>query len=556
MGNLRKRFFKRFSVLFVVFMFFAIFALDAHAESGILKEIKELIKNHYVNYVPEEALSANSVDGVIRALNDPYTEYFSKEEYKEFYNTLNMKLCGIGISIEAVSDGIKVVSLMKGQPAEKAGIVEGDIIVKADGLSLKSMTSTEATSYIKGEEGTTVQLEVKRGNKLLKFSVMRKLIEVPTVTAKVIGGNVGYINIASFGENTKSEFKSNLKMIKSKGVNSYVIDLRNNGGGYMDAAVNVAEYFIGQRVSLVTQNKYGGKNYYNELDNGIEIDKPVIFLINEFSASASEILSAAVKDYNKAFFIGNTTYGKGVAQSLIDLSNGGVLKLTTMKFYSPKGNIIQKIGIAPNLKTGTADPLLTAQLLLGKSKEGYDKRGFIKVSIENRSYEIDMNMAQKNEYMASLRCILDYPLTLAYMGTANGWKKLERNADEYWKLYYMNNIMFNKISNAPVDKKFTVTFSKDIDGTTINSKTIELVRASTGERVSVKFDFINGNQVRVTPEKPLNPGEKYYLVIDKSIKGRIGENMARGTVTTVEVEKAVSINTVNTRILSHFKLIK
>ncbi len=552
MRKLHKKNLKRFLVFVSVFVIFTIFSTSVYAAGGVLDQVKSLIKSYYVYDVPQEALNAETVEDAVKALNDPYSEYFSAEEFDDFINSIDMKFLGIGINLEIVPDGIKVVSVMKGQPAETSGITKGDIIISADGHSLKGMTSLEATSYIRGEEGTVVKLVVKRGTSLLNFSITRKIIEEPTVMSKVLEGNTGYIGIASFGEKTPYEFKNNLMSLKSKGVDGYIVDLRNNGGGYMNAAVNIAEYFIGQRISLITENKNGNREVYSELDNGIEMDKPVIFLINENSASASEILSAAVKDYSKAFFVGKTTYGKGVAQSMFSLSNGGVIKLTTMKFYSPKENIIHKKGISPDLDTGDMDALLAAELLLGKSKAGLDKRGYIKVSIGNRSYDIDINRAKKPEYNDAFKCIMDLPSSQICIGTQNGWQSIVKNTDEYWNLYFCGNTAVNSILNVPTDKKFMVSFSKDVSKATVNGDTIKLVRALTGEKIPVKFEFLNGKQVKVLPEKSLNAGENYYLVIDKTIKSLNGSGMARGTVTKIKVEMDLSrisfIRNVNERI--------
>lgn len=353
-----------------------------------LNEGRYLIENYYVEDAGDTALSKDNLKDMVKDLKDPYSTYMSAEEYNNFVNSINNKFYGIGVNIEMIAEGVKVLSVMEKSSALEAGIQPGDIIIEANGKSLSGLSSEAAVSYIRGEEGTYVELKIKRGQTTFVKKVERREISLPTVTGKVLDKHIGYIGLSSFGENTPTEFKEQLEKLSMAKVDSFIIDLRFNSGGYTSSAFDIAGYFIGNNPVMGIKAKSEETEVVNAVDHGYTIDKPVVFLINEYSASASEILSAAVKDYKKAVFIGENTYGKGVAQSIFQLSDGSYLKLTVYKFYSPNGKEINKIGIKPDIEVkdegeSAQDSLAVARVLLGASSQNVYKLGVVRAAADN-----------------------------------------------------------------------------------------------------------------------------------------------------------------------------
>ncbi|MGI5921551.1 MAG: S41 family peptidase [Syntrophomonadaceae bacterium] len=322
--------------------------LAAFAQDNIAPEVKEIISHYYVDVPAAGVLQAATVDGVLAALNDPYSEYFTAQEYQDFIASLDEEFCGVGIYINLVSDGVEVVSVIKDSPAEAAGIKSGDIITRVDGKTLAGMASEEAAALLRGPAGSRVQLTIKRDHRTFAVSVTRRQIDVPTVTGELIKGHTGYIDIKTFGVNTGVEFGKVLEDLNRQGAKNWIIDLRDNPGGYLDSACEVAGYFIGNQTLIKMQTRDGWMDL-PAVSRAKTIDKPVTILINENSASSAEVVAAAVKDYNKGTLIGKNTFGKGTIQKIFELSNGDVLKLTVARFYSPQKHEINHVGIAPDL---------------------------------------------------------------------------------------------------------------------------------------------------------------------------------------------------------------
>lgn len=503
-----------------------------------LSEARQYIEQYYLNPVPDSVLNASTIDAMVKGLNDPYSEYFTAEEYQEFLNSINMKFCGIGIYMEIVPEGVKVTSVVKGSPAENAGIIAGDIITSAGGVSLAGMNSDDVSNYIKGPEGSKVTLSVKRGNDMMTFTVTREEITLPTVEGEILDNHIGYIKISSFGDNTADEFKQTLESVNGRNPDCYIIDLRDNPGGYMDTAVNLAGYFIGDRKALIVKDKNGNEYDYYASDMGM-MSKPVIFLINNYSASASEILSGAVKDYGKAFFVGNKTYGKGVAQSMFPLSDGSVLKLTVESFYSPLGKTINNAGISPDINTGDADSLDSAVLLSGKCTSA-DKTGYIKIDKGGKTFEIDIKKAATKDYYNSFMAIINglSSSDTVSIGGNSGYTKAGFDVKSHpYMLLYPGCRETALLQNVSPDKKFTVTFTEDIDRSSITDSSIKVIDASTGEDVKCSIDFESGSSVSVKPLENLKNGGAYYIIVNSGIKSLPGEILKEGTVTKAVVSK-------------------
>ena len=316
----------------------------------LLQTYRELIDKYYLGEIDENDLKEGAVRGYIEGLGDPYTEYISKEEMEEYMQDTLGNYVGIGIymTTNAKNGHIVVLATMKGSPAENAGLKPGDEIIGVDGEDCTTKNSTEVSNKIKGEEGTTVKLEILRDNQTLNFEVKRENIKVNPVEGKVVNDNIGYIKFTSFDETTAEDFKSTYEQLASQNIQSLIIDLRNNGGGLVDQAVDIADYFLEKGQVVIYEVDKNGNEEAEMSENDPIINIPVVILTNENTASASEILAGSLKDYGKATIVGTTTYGKGVIQQILSFKDGSGLKITTEEYQTPNHNKINKIGIEPD----------------------------------------------------------------------------------------------------------------------------------------------------------------------------------------------------------------
>ena len=258
----------------------------------------------------------------------------------------------VGIGIYMVQDTeankIMVLSPIKGGPAEKAGLQPGDYIIAVDGVQYTGEQMTEASNKIKGEEGTTVKLEVQRGNETLDYEITRENVKVNPVEGEVLDNNIGYITFSSFDDGTAEEFKAKYEELAKQGIQSLIIDLRNNGGGIVDEALEIANYILDKdSVILYEVDKNNNETEEKTTDEPI-INIPIIVLTNENTASSSEILAGALKDHGKAKIVGTKTYGKGVIQQLLTLPDGSGLKITAEEYLTPNKTKINGVGIEPD----------------------------------------------------------------------------------------------------------------------------------------------------------------------------------------------------------------
>ena len=316
----------------------------------LLQTYRELIDKYYLGEVNEENLKEGAVRGYIEGLGDPYTEYISKEEMEEYMQDTLGNYVGIGIymTTNTKNGHIVVLATMKGSPAENAGLKPGDEIIRVDGEDCTTKNSTEVSNKIKGEEGTTVKVEILRDNQTLTFEVKRENIKVNPVEGKVVNDNIGYIKFTSFDETTAEDFKTTYEQLASQNIQSLIIDLRNNGGGLVDQAVDIADYFLEKGQVVIYEVDKNGNEEAEMSENDPIINIPVVILTNENTASASEILAGSLKDYGKATIVGTTTYGKGVIQQILSFKDGSGLKITTEEYQTPNHNKINKIGIEPD----------------------------------------------------------------------------------------------------------------------------------------------------------------------------------------------------------------
>lgn len=283
--------------------------------------------------------------GLMSGLGDPYSAYMTEEEYKTWMESVTGEFEGIGISFTTDENGnYVIVSVFKDSPAEKAGLEEGDYILGADGKAYPTMDALSAA--IKGKRGTKVTVTYERDGKAHDVEITRDKIEETSVEGELMDGNLGYIAISSFAENTADEFRVQLEAMESEGADGLVIDLRNNGGGMVNVCQEIADMLLGDCEIVSMENRAGEKSVLNSDAEKTEL--PYVILVNENSASASEILAGAVKDNTDNPLVGVTTFGKGIVQTSGQMEDGSALEMTTMQYFSPNGSKIHKKGIKPD----------------------------------------------------------------------------------------------------------------------------------------------------------------------------------------------------------------
>ncbi len=322
-----------------------------------LEKYREIIDKYYLGEIDETKLEEGAIKGYIEGLEDPYTEYISKEDMDTYLDDTMGNFVGIGIYMikNTKYDKIQVLSTIKGSPAEKAGIQAGDLIVSADGIEYKADDMTTASNKIKGEEGTKVTVEILRGTENIKYELERAKVKVNQVEGKVISNNIGYIKFTSFDETTAEDFKKQYQELAKKNIKSLIIDLRNNGGGIVDQALEIADYVADKDSVLLYEVDKNNKERVRKAKTEPIINMPIVILTNENTASASEILAGALKDLGKAKTVGTTTYGKGVIQQILKLNDGSGLKITIEEYQTPNKNKINKVGIEPDEKVELPD---------------------------------------------------------------------------------------------------------------------------------------------------------------------------------------------------------
>ena len=324
-----------------------------------LAYIRTMLEEDYLGELDDTQMLEMAIKGYVAGVGDEYTVYYTPEEMNEQYETAMGNYVGIGIyMIVNYQEGtITVVEPMEGSPALAAGIKEGDLITKVDGEEVTPENVTNMSNKIKGEEGTKVKLEIKRGDETFEVEVERKTIEVSHINSRMIEDNIAYIQVTDFDGGAAKEFKENYEKLKSDGATSLIIDLRDNGGGVVDEAIDMLEMICDKGSTLLIETDKKGNEIVEKSEENPIIDIPIVVLVNGNSASASEIFAGALKDYNKATIIGTKTYGKGVIQTLTKLSDGSGLKMTTAEYCTPSRNKINKIGVEPNITVELPDDI-------------------------------------------------------------------------------------------------------------------------------------------------------------------------------------------------------
>jgi len=381
--NLKKhsRFFNSFAITVVVlFVFFAGIQfgngnwqinyfnknkqnkdLPSSLDYSSVNQVYQQLKQKYDGKLDVNKLMIGMKEGLVSAAGDPYTTYFDATQAKEFNNQLNGTITGIGAQLGDQQGAIIVIAPIAGSPADKAGIRAQDIIIKINDTSTSGMTIDQAISLIRGNPGTTVKLAILRGTQNIDFSIIRQTITIPSVVTKTLQGSIGYIQISQFGDDTSQLVDKAATDFKSQHVKSIILDLRDNPGGYLDAAESVSSEWLkqGQSVVIKKTNNIVTETYAAR-QNGQLMGIPTVVLINGGSASASEITAGALVDNNAAITLGTKSFGKGSVQEFSNFSNGELLKVTIAHWFTPLGKTINKTGLNPTKNVPITDAQISA----------------------------------------------------------------------------------------------------------------------------------------------------------------------------------------------------
>lgn len=329
-----------------------------------MEMLKGLIDENFLFDYEEKDLYDGSLKGMFANLGDPYTQYYTKEEFSKLMESIDGRYKGIGVLVQASKEGlIKVVQVFDDSPAKEAGMKAGDYITKVEGDEFTADQMEEAVALMKGDEDTTVNITIKRisddksEGEDIDLKVDRRDVRVDTVDEsikEVDGKKIGYIHIKSFDDVTKEDFDKSYKKLKDGGIEGLVLDLRNNPGGSLDVCLDIADKFLDEGTIVTTKDKKG--NVVTEESDAEMDDIPMTVLVNENSASASEILSGALKDRKRAKVIGQKTFGKGIVQKLFPLNDGSGAKITISEYHTPSGAKINKVGVSPDIEATNDNP--------------------------------------------------------------------------------------------------------------------------------------------------------------------------------------------------------
>ena len=344
---------------------------DALLDEEVVEKIDEIysyMNIYYYGDFEKEDIYNSIYSGVMESLEDPYSVYYTPEEYEDMRVSTSGTYYGIGagVSQDMTTMEVTISKVYRGTPSEEAGLKNGDMILYVEDIDATSVEVSELVQHIRGEEGTTVHMTIYRPStgETLEFDVERRHVELPSIEGEMLEGNIGYIQITEFQDKTDEQFEVMLKMLQKQGAKGLIIDVRANPGGLLSTVVNLLDQVLPEGLLVYVEDKYGNRD--EQTSNAECVDLPIVVLMDETSASASEIFAGAMKDYEYATLVGKTTYGKGIVQNIIRLSDGDAMKITTAKYFTPKGNDIHKIGVTPDVEVDYE--------YSGPENENYDKQ--------------------------------------------------------------------------------------------------------------------------------------------------------------------------------------
>jgi len=348
---------KIFFLLFVSFFYTTVINgntnnSELYKKIDLFAEVLEKIKKEYVDEVDQSELIDDAINGALQSL-DPYSAYMNPEIFESMETDTMGEFGGLGIEVGMEAGVVKVVAPIADTPAARAGVKAGDYIVKIDGEQVQGKSLMEAVKLMRGPVGSTIDLTIRRKGikKAISKTIKREVIQVQSVEAKVLKKNIGYLRLKAFNKNSSKQLVNEIKNIEGKEKTlGYILDLRNNPGGLLTQAINVTDFFLDEGEIVSTRGRKANENRRFFAKKGDRVKgKPLIVLINNGSASASEIVAGALKDHKRAIILGNRTYGKGSVQSIIPLNDGGGIRITISKYYLPSGKSISEVGVTPDI---------------------------------------------------------------------------------------------------------------------------------------------------------------------------------------------------------------
>jgi len=345
-------------IFFILLNFFLVKNFLSASEENIYDkidlfgEVLNKINKEYVEEIDQSEAMDAAINGVLQSL-DPYSAYMSPESFENMQTETSGEFGGLGIEVSMEAGVVKVISPLDDSPAYEAGVKAGDYIVKINNIQVQGKTLNEAVEIMRGPVGSDIEITVRRKGvkKALVFNITRKIIKVRSVKSKIIDNNIGYIRLTAFNENSSNQIKKKINEFnKNENIEKYILDLRNNPGGLLSQAIKITDFFLssGEIVSTKSRQENENRKWFAQAGDILN-GETLVVLINNGSASASEIVAGALKDHKRAILVGENSYGKGSVQSIIPLRNKGAIRLTISKYYLPSGESISEVGVSPDI---------------------------------------------------------------------------------------------------------------------------------------------------------------------------------------------------------------
>lgn len=525
---------KTLAVIFMALLLLAGLPSRAQAAND-LPGIRALLRSYYVDPVSAEVLQAPTIDQTLSRLGDPYTVYFTPSDFQKFEDSLKNQYSGLGVQMKIVPKGVEVESVLAGSPAEGAGLRPGDIITRADGRPLGGLSANQASGLLKGPSGTPVSVVVLRGSTFLFLKITRQVLTQPEVSSELLAGHIGCLKINVFGSDIPQEFGKQAAALQQKGADAWILDLRDDPGGYLDAAVELAGYFIPGQTVVQIHDRSGSVTQLTAPAQDFKVQGSVLVLTNENTASAAETLSAALRDQGAAVLLGSKTFGKGSVQELFKFQDGGALKMTIAHFYSPHGTKINHVGVTPDLEVNPEYAQEEAALLL-TGKQGAAAGNLVRITDGSLSYTVPLEQALT---AANWKAWQDLVTSLA--GKAQFWAGSSAGetlvsdtmAAKLFPLSYPGYQDGGSVQNPPLNKAYDLTFPETVLANQVTNADIQLIDLTSGERIPLYFQQNGPKIIKVLPKGGLDSGRTYWLVVNPTLRDSTGHPIGAGSVLVI-----------------------